>query len=137
MHIDYQKKNKLNFLPIYFDASNPSSNLGWYQKERKGYLERINFSGMLALAFEHHLTVAKNIPLEQTVKWLIDTAPTGLIEFVPKNDQTIKKMLLLKGDIFKDYNEQNFKNIILKNAKIISQETISESGRKIFEYIRN
>ena len=89
---------------------------------------------MLALAFEHHLAIAKNIPLDQLIKWLLNIAPKGLIEFVPKNDQTIKKMLLLKGDIFKDYNEENFKNLILRNAKIVSEKKISESGRKIFEY---
>ena len=33
------KKEKLNFLPLYFDASNPSTNLGWSQLERKGFLE--------------------------------------------------------------------------------------------------
>ena len=43
-------------------------------------------------------------------------------------------MLMLKGDIFQDYNEENFKNLILKNAKIISEKKISESGRKVFEY---
>ena len=89
---------------------------------------------MLALAFEHHLAIAKNIPLDQLVRWLLNIAPRGLIEFVPKNDETIKKMLLLKGDIFKDYNEENFKNLILRNAKIVSEKKISESGRKIFEY---
>ena len=41
----------------------------------------------------------------------------GLIEFVPKSDQTIRKMLLLKGDIFRDYSEENFKNLILKMQK--------------------
>ena len=128
------KKEKLNFLPLYLDASNPSPNIGWGQNERKGFLERLNFSGMLALAFEHHLAIAKNIPLDQLIKWLLNIAPRGLIEFVPKNDQTIKKMLLLKGDIFKDYNEENFKNLILRNAKIVSEKKISESGRKIFEY---
>ena len=112
------KKEKLNFLPLYLDASNPSPNIGWSQNERKGFLERLNFSGMLALAFEHHLAIAKNIPLDQLVRWLLNIAPRGLIEFVPKNDETIKKMLLLKGDIFKDYNEENFKNLILRNAKL-------------------
>ena len=89
---------------------------------------------MLSLAFEHHLAIAKNIPLDQTVKWLINTAPQGLIEYVPKNDETIKKMLTLKGDIFKDYNEENFKSLILINANIVSEKVISDSGRKIFEY---
>ena len=128
------KKENLNFLPLYFDASNPSPNLGWAQNERKGFIERINFTGMISLAFEHHLAIAKNIPLDQTIKWLTDTAPQGLIEFVPKNDATIKKMLTLKGDIFKNYNEENFKKLLLKNVNIVSETTISDSGRKIFEY---
>ena len=128
------KKGKLNFLPLYLDASNPSPNIGWGQIERKGFIERLNFSGMLALAFEHHLAIAKNIPLDQLVKWLLNIAPKGLIEFVPKSDQTIRKMLLLKGDIFRDYSEENFKNLILRNAKIVSEKKITESGRKIFEY---
>ena len=50
---------------------------------------------MLSLAFEHHLTIAKNIPLDQVIKWLVSIAPRGLIEFVPKNDETIKKMIIL------------------------------------------
>ena len=58
----------------------------------------------------------------------------GLIEFVPKNDVTVKKMLSLKGDIFKDYNEENFRNLLQNNSKIISETKINESGRKIFEF---
>ena len=38
-------------------------------------------------------------------------------------------MLLLKGDIFKDYNAENFKNLILK-MQVVSEKKISESGRK-------
>ena len=97
----------------------------------------MNFEGLIALAFEHHLAIAKNIPLDQVLKWLINIAPIGLIEFVPKNDATIKKMLELKGDIFDSYNEENFRSLIQKNAVIISETKVSESGRKIFEYKRN
>jgi len=128
------KEKNLNFLPLYFDASNPSPNLGWLQSERKGFLQRAKFSGMLSLAFEHHLAIAKNIPLDQVIEFLTNIAPRGLIEFVPKDDDTIKKMLSLKGDIFKDYNEVNFKNILSKTSKIVSEKIVSTSGRKIFEY---
>ena len=128
------KKERLNFLPLYFDASNPSSNIGWAQQERKGFFERINFAGMLSLAFEHHLAIAKNVPLDEVVNWLIKSAPRGLIEFVPKNDETIKKMLTLKGDIFNNYNEDIFRNLIKRNSEIILETVISKSGRRIFEY---
>ncbi len=125
-----------NFLPLIFDASNPSANIGWNELERKSFNKRANFDGLLALAFEHHLAIAKNIPLEDTINWLIQLAPKGLIEFVPKNDDTIQKMLKFKGDIFPDYNEENFKNFVEKKAKIISIKEITSSGRKIYEYER-
>ena len=43
-------------------------------------------------------------------------------------------MIILKGDIFPDYNEENFIKILENKSKIISATKISESGRKIFEY---
>tara|TARA_B100000886_G_scaffold340066_1_gene307754 strand:- start:1206 stop:2597 length:1392 start_codon:yes stop_codon:yes gene_type:complete len=130
----HSKKMNLNFLPLYLDASNPSPDHGWLQSERKGFMQRANFSGMLALAFEHHLAIAKNVPLDQVINFLTNIAPRGLIEFVPKDDYTVEKMISLKGDIFEHYNEENFKNILSRAAKIISEKIVSSSGRKIFEY---
>jgi ribosomal protein L11 methylase PrmA len=127
----------LNFLPLYFDASNPSSNIGWYQNERRGFIERANFNAIIALAFEHHLAIGKNIPLNDVVKWLVSLAPSGLIEFVPKKDETIQKMLEFKGDIFPDYTEANFEKILLKYSEIISKNIISDSKRTIYEYKRH
>ena len=131
------KQERLNFLPLYFDASNPSPNLGWAQNERKGFMERINFSGMIALAFEHHLAIAKNIPLDQTIKWLTDTAPQGLIEFVPKNDETIKNECLQLKVIFLKIMMRKISPSahVLPNAKYyFRRRVVSDSGRKIFEY---
>ena len=88
---------------------------------------------MIALAFEHHLTLANNIPLEETIKWLMNIAPKGLIEFVDKNDETVKKMLSLKGDIFPDYNLKNFEKNILLNGKIINKTIINDT-RVLYEF---
>lgn len=134
----YKNSNigNLHFLPLYLDATNPSANIGWYQKERKGFMERANFNAIIALAFEHHLAIAKNIPLNDVINWLVSLAPTGLIEFVPKEDDTIKKMLEFKGDIFPEYTEKNFEKYLLKNSKIISKSKVSISGRTIYEYKR-
>ena len=130
------KNNNLNFLPLYFDATNPSCNLGWLEKERKGFNERVNFDGVIALAFEHHLAIAKNIPLDEVIKWIVSLAPKGLIEFVPKTDKTVIKMLELKGDIFPEYNEKNFENILRQNVDTFSKTNGRESGRIIYEFKR-
>jgi len=63
-------------------------------------------------------------------------APTGLIEFVPKNDLTIIKMLELKGDIFPNYTIENFENALSFKSKILSKNKVSDSGRIIYEFKR-
>ena len=132
----FSQKNDLNFLPLYFDAMNPSSNLGWDEKERSSFKERLHFDAMLALAFEHHLALANNVPLEQVVAWLMNVAKKGLIEFVDKEDETVKRMLYLKGDIFPNYNKKNFEKNILLKGKIINKTFISAT-RTIYEYSKN
>jgi hypothetical protein len=43
-------------------------------------------------------------------------------------------MLGLKGDIFPDYNEENFRKILAKLSNIVSVSEVGDSGRKIYEY---
>jgi len=128
------KKENKNFFPIYADFSNPSNNLGWNGLERKSLVERSKFDGVIALALIHHLVIAKNIPLSQVLNWLTTFAPKGLIEFVPKDDPTIKIMLKLKGDIFPEYNESNFREKLSTFAKIKKISEVTKSKRKIYEF---
>lgn len=125
-----------NFLPLWLDAANPSPSQGWRQAERKGFSERVKVDAMIALAFEHHLAIGKNVPLPQVVKWLMETAPAGIIEFVPKDDPTVRKMLALREDIFPDYTEDAFVQAIEQNGRIVGRSLVSRSGRTLFRYER-
>ena len=89
---------------------------------------------MIALAFEHHLTIAKNIPIENFIDWILKISKHGLVEFVPKSDVTVKKMLEFREDIFKDYTEENFENCLKQKSKIINKSIITKTGRVIYEY---
>jgi hypothetical protein len=80
------KAERLNLLPLHLDATNPSPSQGWAQHERKGMRERGPADAVLALAFVHHLAVAKNVPLDFVVEWIVDLARAGVIEFVQKDD---------------------------------------------------
>ena len=130
------KKSKeldLNFLPLYFDAMNPSTRLGWNENERCSFLDRCNFDAVIALAFEHHLALANNVPLDEVIGWIMKIAKRGLIEYVDKEDETVKRMLALKGDIFPNYNIENFEKYILKQGEILNKTNISNT-RVIYEY---
>jgi ribosomal protein L11 methylase PrmA len=127
----------LSFLPLYLDAANASPVQGWMQLEREGFAERTKADALIALAFEHHLAIAKNIPLKQVIQWLVDIAPQGVIEFVPKLDSTIQKMLALREDIFSDYSIEAFEMYLNQTSKIVQKHFISEDGRCLFWYQRN
>ena len=89
---------------------------------------------MIALAFEHHLIIGKNVPIQQFVEWITSIAECGLIEFVPQTDKTIQKMLEYRDDIFSNYTEEEFENCLKEKSNIINKNTITKSGRIIYEY---
>ena len=128
------KNNNLNFLPLFSDFTNPSNNLGWNDLERKSLKQRGKFDAAISLALIHHLVLAKNIPLTQAIEWIVSFSSIGLIEFVPKEDPTAQTMLSLKGDIFPDYNEKNFENILLYFKKIKKKTKITSTNRIIYEF---
>lgn len=130
------KEESLNFLPLYLDAKNPSPDQGWCQKERQGYAARAKSDAVIALAFEHHLAIAHNVRLDQAIGWITDLASTGVIEFVPKSDPTVQRMLALREDIFPDYTEENFSNILASHRRIVKKEIISKSGRVLYAFTK-
>ena len=126
----------LHFLPLFLDAANPSPDQGWKQQERQGLDRRAQADAILALAFEHHLAIGRNIPLTEVVAWLTGLAPRGVIEFVPKADQTVQQMLVLREDIFSDYSQDVFTTALEGKAKIIKSLRLPQSERSLFWYDR-
>lgn len=134
---DRLTRNGHNFLPLWLDAANPSPNQGWRQVERLGLAERSNADAILALAFAHHLAIGRNTGLKNAVDWIVSLAPKGIIEFVPKNDPTVQKMLALRDDIFSDYTPASFEACLGAVAAIVDKLKVSESGRTLYWYERN
>jgi ribosomal protein L11 methylase PrmA len=131
------KAEGLNLLPLHLDAANPSPSQGWGQGERKGMRERAPADGVLALAFVHHLAVAKNVPLEYVVDWVVGMASAGVIEFVQKGDPMVQELLRLREDIFADYSEETFERALRARARIQRVEQVSAAGRKLYWFDRN
>lgn len=130
------KAEGLDFLPLYLDAADPSPGLGWRNRERASLAERARPDAVMALAFEHHLALGRNIPLEEVVEFLVGLAPRGLVEFVPKSDPTAQRMLALKGDIFPGYGVESFERALASRARIARAETVSETGRRLYWFER-
>jgi SAM-dependent methyltransferase len=124
----------LPFLPLWLDATNPSPDQGWAQKERRGFGERAKGDAVLALAFIHHLAIARNVPLPMVIDWIMSIAPAGVIEFPPKSDPMVQVLLKNRADIFPDYSEAQFLACVAKRARIVEQEQLSPGGRLLVWY---
>jgi len=125
---------RLDFLPLYFDGANPSPDQGWSQTERMGLSRRRNADALLALAFIHHISIPRNVPLDSAVQWLVGLAPRGVIEFVQKDDPTVREMLALREDVFDYYDEPSFLKALNARARIVSTRKNSENGRLLVAY---
>ena len=128
-------ERNLAFTPLYFDANNPAPDQGWAQEERHGMGARGPVDAVLALAFVHHLAIAKNLPLLQVARWLTSLARSGVVEFVPKEDQMVQAMLKLRDDIFLDYTLERFLDCLGVYAAIKRIEPIN--GRQLIRFSSN
>ena len=131
------RNESLNFLPLHLDAANPSPGQGWSQAERQGFQERARGDAVLGLALIHHLAIARNLPLGDIVDWLVAMAPQGVLEFVPKSDSMVQRLLRLRADLFDDYDQATFEKNLRNRARIVKSETISSSGRVLYWFDRS
>jgi ribosomal protein L11 methylase PrmA len=129
-------ERRLEFLPIRMDVMNQSPRQGWAEREWQGLADRVRSDGVLALAFLHHLVIGRNVPLSRAVEWLVALAPSGVVEFVPKQDPMVLRMLRDREDIFPGYDVDAFRKEMLTRARIVREETISRQGRVLVEYSR-
>lgn len=131
-----EAKRGVPILPLLVDIANPSPQQGWKQRERAGLNERSRPDGLIALAVIHHLAIGRNLPLQEVVHWLVDAAPEGIIEFVPKSDPMIVEMLFERDDVFVDYDEQHFLRYLGEKAEITGSARLPDNGRFIVSYTR-
>lgn len=123
-------------LPLWLDATNPTPSQGWAGAERKSLQERAGADAVLALAVIHHLAVARNVPLDMAVDWLMGLAPTGVIEFPSKADPMVQQLLRHRRDIFPDYTEEAFVHHVTRRGRIVKQDRLGEDGRLIVAFDR-
>tara|TARA_B100001057_G_C22409491_1_gene779094 strand:- start:104 stop:700 length:597 start_codon:yes stop_codon:yes gene_type:complete len=127
--------NNLPILPLIIDFTNESPLHGWSGSERFSFSHRAKeCDGVIALALIHHLVIGNNIPMDQAVRWIIQSSKHGVIEFVKKEDSQIEEMLSSRKDIFDEYNIDSFRDIMKKNASIINEKILDSNTRVIFTY---
>ncbi|GJL64987.1 MAG: 50S ribosomal protein L11 methyltransferase [Nitrospirales bacterium] len=119
-------------LPLILDLSNPSSGIGWAHEERQSLLERGPADVILALALIHHLAIANNVPFEKIAEFLSRLCETLIIEFVPKEDSQVRRLLSSRTDIFHDYTQSQFEESFQRFFHIEESMLIGHSQRLLY-----
>jgi 2-polyprenyl-3-methyl-5-hydroxy-6-metoxy-1,4-benzoquinol methylase len=121
-----------NILPLLLDLTNPSPAIGWANEERDSFASRGPADMVLALALIHHLAISNNVPLPQLADFFAKMGKWLVIEFVPKADSQVQKLLVSREDIFPNYTREGFEAAFKQRFKICEAVNVRESGRVLY-----
>ena len=131
-YLECVRKDETNILPLLLDLSNPSPNIGWENEERMSLFERGPADTVFALALIHHLAISNNLPLNRIATLLSKICNSLIIEFVPKNDSQVQRLLSTREDIFPDYTQQVFEAEFCKYFTVEGSVRIRDSERTLY-----
>ena len=126
------KEAGMPVLPLVLDLANPSPAIGWALEERSSALERISGGAVLALALVHHLAISNNVPLPYLASFFGRVAKTLIIEFVPKEDSQVRRLLATREDVFPDYSEANYEAEFSKLFEITQRHQVPGTVRTLY-----
>lgn len=130
------KKNNKTILPLCIDLSNPSSAIGWNNKERSSFSKRFQSDLALALGLLHHLVIDYNVPMENLAEFFANRCNHLLIEFIDPEDEKAQFLLHKKPDLINRYSRQLFEKAFKEEFTLVQQTHISGTQRILYHFRR-
>jgi hypothetical protein len=127
-----RENKETKILPLCLDLTNPSPSIGWANEERLSLVERGPADTVLALALIHHLAISNNVPFSHIAAFLSQVCRFLIIEFVPKNDSQVQRLLRSREDIFPDYTQEHFETSFTDHFSILRRDTIVDTQRTLY-----
>lgn len=131
-YLQAKKAKDENLLALRIDLANPSPALGWDHEERASLADRGPADAVLALALIHHLAIGNNVPLERIADFLARLGRHLVIEWVPKEDSQVQRLLASREDVFSRYTEDEFRHSFLDRFEMKQREAIEGSSRVLY-----
>lgn len=124
------KEDKI--LPLLLDLTNPSPAIGFGCSERYSIVDRAGVKCIMALALIHHIAISNNVPFDMIAEFFSKLGQYLIIEFVPKDDSQVLKLLRTRNDIFDTYDKKHFEDSFSRYFKIIKNKNIRGSKRILY-----
>lgn len=119
-------------LPLWMDLTNPSPSQGWAHREWPSFEARGPADVVMALALIHHLAIGNNVPLPDVAAYLARLGRHAILEWVPKPDPQVQRLLASRRDIFDGYTEDGLLAAIAPHFTVLERAPIPGSGRVLF-----
>jgi hypothetical protein len=127
-----RRDNDKFLLPLVGDITNPSPGIGWENGERMSLLQRGPVDTILALALVHHLAISNNLPLGRIADSFSRLCRDLILEFIPKSDSQVQRLLATREDIFPGYHAAGLEKEFLPYFTIERREAIAHSERILY-----
>jgi hypothetical protein len=127
-----EEKKEKHILPLLLDLTNPSPGTGWENKERSSFIDRGPVDLVLSLALVHHLAISNNVPLPKLAAFFSKLCRFLIIEFVPKTDSQVQRLLVSREDVFAVYNRETFEKEFSRYFDILESVDITDSQRTLY-----
>ncbi len=131
-YLNCRKEGERNLLPLLMDLTNPSPSVGWLHQERLSFLQRGPIDTALALALVHHLAITNNVPVAGIAHFFSLFCNCLIIEFVPKHDSQVQRMLAMRKDVFEDYSQKTFEEEFERQFSILEAVPVRDSQRTLY-----
>lgn len=131
-HQEVVKRGETHLLPLVLDLTNPSPGIGWENRERASLIDRGPADVVLALALIHHLAISNNLPFGKIARFLSRLCCLLIIEFVPKRDSQVQKLLSSRVDVFAEYEQESFEREFGRLFDIRRRERIPDTERTLY-----
>jgi len=131
-YLQTRQRGEKHLLPLRLDLTNPSPAVGWDLQERMSVAERGPVDLAMALALIHHLAISMNVPLGHIARFFHRVARNLIIEFVPKTDSQVSRLLVVRKDIFGDYSQESFEADFGQYFTIQRREALTDSQRVLY-----
>jgi hypothetical protein len=87
---------------------------------------------VLALALVHHVAIGNNVPLPAFADYLSRLGRHAIVEFVPKSDPKVRKMLSARDDVFGSYTVESFEQAVTERFRIADRVELGAAGRVLY-----
>ncbi len=131
-YADVRARGDRNTVPLVMDLCNPSPALGWRHAERGSLVSRGPADTILALALVHHLAIGNNVPLPDVARFFREMCHSLIVEFVPKSDSQVQRMLATREDVFPDYHTAGFEAAFKQRFVIEDSVRIPGTERTLY-----